>query len=185
MARLAGSGHELDLSVNVSTHQVANRDFPLWVRQTLSHAPFPADRLCLEITETALMRTDDFTTANLRELSSLGIRLVLDDFGTGYSSLSWLKQHRFDALKIDRSFIRELPDDAGDRAIVGGVIDMARALGCTVTAEGVETDDQLAVLEKLGCERVQGFLLLEPVPESRLEELLDAPVLTATGTSGG
>jgi diguanylate cyclase (GGDEF)-like protein len=180
MARLAERGHLLDLGVNVSPHQVANPDFPLWVRQTLSHAPFPAERLCLEITETALMRANDFTTKNLGELNSLGVRLVLDDFGTGYSSLSWLKQHQFDAIKIDRSFIRDLPDDPGDRAIVGGVIDMAGALGCSVTAEGVETAGQLATLEALGCERVQGFLLFEPVTEHELQKLVTAPVLTGT-----
>ena len=183
MARLAEQGHLLDLGVNVSPHQVANPDFPLWVRQTLSHAPFPADRLCLEITETALMRANAFTTNNLEELNSLGVRLVLDDFGTGYSSLSWLKQHRFDAIKIDRSFIRDLADDPGDRAIVGGVIDMARALACSVTAEGVETAGQLTTLEALGCERVQGFLLFEPVAEEELQKLVTAPVLTGTNAS--
>ena len=83
---------------------------------------------------------------SLGELAALGVRLVLDDFGTGYSSLSWLKQHPFGAIKIDHSFIHGLPDDPGDRAIVGGVLEMARALGCTVTAEGVETERQLAIL---------------------------------------
>jgi diguanylate cyclase (GGDEF)-like protein len=179
MARLAELGHPLDLGVNVSTCQVANPDFPVWVRKTLSHAQFPANRLALEITETALMRPDAATTSNLRELNSQGVRLVLDDFGTGYSSLSWLKQHRFDAIKIDRSFIRGLPDDLGDRAIVGGVIDMARALGCSVTAEGVETEGQLSTLEALGCDRVQGFLVLEPVPEDQLQRLLSRPALSA------
>jgi diguanylate cyclase (GGDEF)-like protein len=180
MARLAARGHPLDLGVNVSTRQVANPDFPVWVRKTLSHAPFPATRLALEITETALMRPDAATTKNLRELNSQGVRLVLDDFGTGYSSLSWLKQHRFDAIKIDRSFIHGLPDDPGDRAIVAGVIGMARALGCSVTAEGVETEGQLSTLEALGCDRVQGFLVLEPVPEDELQRLLSRPVLSGS-----
>jgi len=180
MARLAERGHPLDLGVNVASRQIANPDFPVWVRKTLSHAPFPATRLSLEITETALMRPDAATTRNLLELKSQGVRLVLDDFGTGYSSLSWLKQHRFDAIKIDRSFIDGLPDDAGDRAIVAGVIGMARALGCSVTAEGVEKASQLATLEALGCDRVQGFLVLAPVPEDELQRLLSRPVLSGS-----
>jgi diguanylate cyclase (GGDEF)-like protein len=176
MARLAEQGHELDLGVNVSARQVASPDFPLWVRQTLWHAQFPASRLNLEITETALMNPDAATANSLRELDTLGIGLILDDFGTGYSSLSWLKQRRFSAIKIDHSFIRGLPNDRGDRAIVGGVIDMAKALGCTVTAEGVETQGQLDTLETLGCDRVQGFLLMEPVPEAALIRLLNEAV---------
>jgi diguanylate cyclase (GGDEF)-like protein len=172
MARLDAQGHRLELDVNVSARQISNPDFPLWVRKTLSHAQFPADRLCLEITETALMPADALTDQTLCELDALGVRLVLDDFGTGYSSLSWLKQHPFGAIKIDHSFIHGLPEDPGDRAIVGGVLEMARALGCTVTAEGVETESQLAALRTLGCDRVQGFLLNRPVPVDELGDLL-------------
>jgi EAL domain-containing protein (putative c-di-GMP-specific phosphodiesterase class I) len=130
--------------------------------------------LGLEITETALMRPNTLTAQNLVELDSQEIRIVLDDFGTGYSSLSWLKQHPFGAIKIDRSFISGLPEDECDRAIVAGVIGMARALVCTVTAEGVETEGQLAALQALGCERVQGFLLARPMPADELTALLDS-----------
>jgi EAL domain-containing protein (putative c-di-GMP-specific phosphodiesterase class I) len=173
MARLAELGHQLELDVNVSAFQVSETDFPLWVRQTLAHAEFPVDRLGLEITETALMRPDSITRQNLRELDALGARIVLDDFGTGYSSLSWLKQHAFGSIKIDRSFISGLPDDKGDRAIVAGVIGMARALACVVTAEGVETEQQLATLQAFGCERAQGFLLARPLAIDQLTALLD------------
>jgi diguanylate cyclase (GGDEF)-like protein len=172
MAWLDEQGHHLELDVNVSARQISNPDFPLWVRKTLSHAQFPADRLCLEITETARMPADARTEHTLGELDGLGVRLVLDDFGTGYSSLSWLKRHPFGAIKIDHSFIQGLPDDTGDQAIVGGVLAMARALGCTVTAEGVETPGQLDILRALGCERVQGFLLAEPLGVERLGALL-------------
>jgi len=183
IAELAAAGHPLELGVNVSARQVANPDFPLWVRKTLSHAQLPAHRLGLEITETALMRQGALTSNSLRELDSLGVRLVLDDFGTGYSSLSWLKQHQFGAVKIDHSFIRGLPDDRGDRAIVGGVIDMAKALGCTVTAEGVETPGQLDALTALGCDRVQGFLLREPVSLDELRDLVSGRVPWLTPTA--
>jgi diguanylate cyclase (GGDEF)-like protein len=172
MARIAELGHRLELDVNVSAVQVSNPDFPLWVRQTLAHAEFPANMLGLEITETALMRPNTLTAQNLLELDSLEVRIVLDDFGTGYSSLSWLKQHPFGAIKIDRSFIGGLPEDKGDRAIVAGVIGMAKALDCTVTAEGVETEAQLQALGQLGCERVQGFLLARPIPADELTALL-------------
>ena len=173
MAHLAELGHHLELDVNVSAFQVSEIDFPLWVRQTLAHAEFPVDRLGLEITETALMRPDAITRQNLRELEALGARIVLDDFGTGYSSLSWLKQHAFGSIKIDRSFISGLPDDKGDRAIVAGVIGMASALDCVVTAEGVETEQQLATLLAFGCERAQGFLLARPLAIDELTALLD------------
>jgi diguanylate cyclase (GGDEF)-like protein len=172
MARLAELGHQLELDVNVSALQVSSPDFPLWVRQTLAHAEFPANMLRLEITESALTRPNTLTTQNLRELDSLEVRIVLNHFGAGYSSLSWLKQHPFGAIKIDRSFISGLPDDKGDRAIVAGVIGMAKSLGCTVTADGVETEQQLAALKALGCERVEGFLLARPVAADQLAELL-------------
>ncbi|MBV9465497.1 MAG: EAL domain-containing protein [Solirubrobacterales bacterium] len=161
-------GRSLELGVNVSAHQIANPGFALSVQQTLHHAEFPAELLTLEITETALMRPDTVTARTLRELEALGVRIVLDDFGTGFSSLCWLKDHPLDAIKVDQSFVGGLPDDPRDRAIVAAVIDMAKALGCTVTAEGVETEGQLTTLRALDCERVQGFLLARPAPIEQL-----------------
>jgi len=163
---------QLELSVNVSAHQIAHPGFARSVRLTLSHAEFSPEQLTLEITETALIRGDEVIARTLRELESHGIRIVLDDFGTGVSSLSWLKEHPVGALKIDRGFISGLADDVRDRAIVSSLIAMARALGCTVTAEGVETDEQLDALRALDCERVQGFLLGRPVQAAALEGLL-------------
>src|SRR6202008_3891229 len=110
--------------------------------------------------------------ATLRELESDGIRIVLDDFGTGVASLSWLKEHPLDAIKIDRSFVACLAEDGRDQAIVSSLIGLARALGCAVTAEGVETEEQLLALRMLDCERVQGFLFAHPMPADELAALV-------------
>jgi EAL domain-containing protein (putative c-di-GMP-specific phosphodiesterase class I) len=165
----------VELHVNVSGRQVSDPDFALWVRQTLAHAEFPADKLALEITETALMRPDAVATRNLRALDALGARVVLDDFGTGFSSLSWLKHHPFSAIKIDRSFIAGVAERSDDHSIVAAVISMGKALGCTVTAEGVETDEQLAALLHLDCERAQGFLLAKPISATEMIRLVKVP----------
>ncbi|MGZ4679941.1 MAG: putative bifunctional diguanylate cyclase/phosphodiesterase, partial [Ilumatobacteraceae bacterium] len=172
MARLAAMGYPLILNVNVSPRQVSKPEYTLWVRQTLAHAQLPADRLALEITETALIRPDVVTKRNLRELDAAGVHIVLDDFGTGYSSLSWLKQRPFGEIKIDCSFVSGLPHNEGDHAIVVAVIGMARAFGCIVTAEGVETQEQLTTLQTLGCDRAQGFMIARPMPADELTALL-------------
>ncbi|HUZ19462.1 MAG TPA: EAL domain-containing protein [Acidimicrobiales bacterium] len=173
MAGLAKElGCRLELEVNVSSRQLANPGFALSVRQTLAHAEFPADLLSLDITETALARPNAVTARTLRELHSLGVQIVLDGFGTGFSSLAWLKQHPLGAIKVDRSFVNGLSGDGRDRAIVAAVIGMAAAMGCAVTAVGVETEEQLAVLRSLGCERAQGFLLGRPVPADALGALV-------------
>jgi diguanylate cyclase (GGDEF)-like protein len=177
MHRLAAqAGRPIELSVNVSAHQLSNPGFAQSVRQILAHAEFPADQLVLEITETALVRAGTVAAHTLRDLESHGIRIALDDFGTGFSSLGWLKEHPLDAIKIDRSFVSGLAGDARDQAIVASLINLARALECSVTAEGVETEDQLTALRLLDCERVQGFLLARPMPAEQLAALLAEPV---------
>jgi diguanylate cyclase (GGDEF)-like protein len=168
-------GRPLELGVNVSAHQVAKPGFAQSVHQTLRHAQFPESLLTLDITETALLRPDVITVRTLGQLESFGVRTVLDDFGTGYSSLAWLKHHPLDGIKIDGSFVSGLPADLGDVAIVAAVIGIAAALGCTVTAEGVETEEQLEALRALGCERVQGFLLARPMDADQLVALLLRP----------
>jgi diguanylate cyclase (GGDEF)-like protein len=176
----AQAGRPLELSVNVSAGQLANPGFARSVQQTLAHAEFPADQLVLEVTETSLVTSDTVAAHTLRELESQGIRIALDDFGTGNSSLAWLKEHPLDAIKIDRSFVAGLAGDSRDQAIVASLISLARALGCAVTAEGVETEDQLIALRLLDCERVQGFLLAYPLPADELAELLADPPTVAT-----
>jgi diguanylate cyclase (GGDEF)-like protein len=176
IARATAPGHAVELHVNVSRRQASDPDFALWVRQTLAHAEFPADKLAVEITKTSLMQPNAIATRNLRALDALGVRIVLDDFGTGYSSLSWLKRHPFSAINIDRSFITDVAENSHhDHAIVDAVIGMAKALKCTVTAEGVETDEQLAALLDLGCERAQGFLLARPVSATEVAALIRGP----------
>jgi diguanylate cyclase (GGDEF)-like protein len=181
MHRIVGeTGHPVELSVNISAHQLANPGFALSVQQTLAHAEFPAEQLTLEIGETTLVRADRVAARALRELELLGVRIVLDDFGTGRSSFSWLKEHPLDAIKIDRSFIAGLAADPRDQAIVSSLISLARALGCAVTAEGVETEDQLLALRLLDCERAQGFLLADPLSPEELSALLTDPPSLAT-----
>jgi EAL domain-containing protein (putative c-di-GMP-specific phosphodiesterase class I) len=156
----------------VSARQLARPGFANSVRQTLAHARFPAARLTLEITETALISPDADAASTLKELESLGIGIVLDDFGTGYSSLSWLKHHPCSGIKIDRGFVTGIPHDRVSHAIVAGVIGMARATGCTVTAEGIETDTERDALRALDCDRGQGFLLARPMTAEALRKLV-------------
>jgi diguanylate cyclase (GGDEF)-like protein len=174
LSQVASEGHRLILSVNVSARQLSQPDFPLWVRQTLAHAELSADMLSLELTETSLLRPDSVTVANMRALETMGVRVALDDFGTGYSSLAWLRDHPFSSIKIDRSFTAGIQTQASSRAIVSAVIQMARDLGCSVTAEGVETDAQLHILEALGCHQAQGFLIGRPVSIVAMREFLSA-----------
>jgi diguanylate cyclase (GGDEF)-like protein len=166
------TGRSLQLAVNVSAHQLARPGFAKTVHQTLAHTQFPARRLTLEISETALIGPNAATARTMGELESSGAQIVLDNFGIGYSSLSWLKDHPFHGIKLDRSFIAGLPGDVADRAIVAGIVGIGRALDCPVTAKGVETKAQLDAVRSLGCERAQGFLLARPVPADELAVLL-------------
>jgi diguanylate cyclase (GGDEF)-like protein len=166
------TGRTLELGVNVSPHQVVRAGFARAVSQTLVHAEMPANLLTLEITESALLRPEPVMVRTMAELEELGVRIVLDDLGTAGSSLAWLRRHPLHAIKIDRSFVSGLPGDVRDEAVVAGVIGISKALGCTVTAEGVETEEQLEALRALGCERIQGFLLARPLAPDQLTELL-------------
>jgi EAL domain-containing protein (putative c-di-GMP-specific phosphodiesterase class I) len=157
------SGRRLELAVNVSGHQLAKAGFAQAVDQTLTHANFPAELLTLEVTEGALMQGDEVTARTLDELRSLGVRLTVDDFGAGSASLVGFRERPVDGIKIDRRFLNGLPEDAVSFAVVSAISSMGIALGATVTAKGVETEAQLVSLRAMGCERVQGFLLAEPM----------------------
>jgi PAS domain S-box-containing protein len=133
----------------------------------------------LEVTESMLMQSVDTTLETLFKLKDMGVRLAIDDFGTGYSSLSYLKRFPLDTLKIDRSFVKDLPRDAEDAAIAKAIIAMARSLKLAVVAEGVETAEQLAFLQQHGCDLVQGFLFSRPVPADEFAALLAGPRLKA------
>ena len=153
----------ITISVNVSVRQLLSFSFVDVVRETLERHSLPAHLLHLELTE-SVFADRHLVTGPLLRLRDLGVRVSIDDFGTGYSSLSYLRDLPIDCLKIDRSFIQGLGTDRRDNALVGAVVGMANELGLQVVAEGVETVEQLAELERLGCNLAQGFLFGRPEP---------------------
>jgi diguanylate cyclase (GGDEF)-like protein len=150
------------LSVNLSARQVNRPDLVETVVTVLERTSLPPERLCLELTETALAEAADSTAGQLQRLRGLGVQLAIDDFGTGWSSLTYLRKFPVSILKIDRSFVAGLVTDSGDRAIVTAVIRLSQALDLVTIAEGVENDEQLAALQDLGCDQAQGFGLGRP-----------------------
>ena len=154
---------DVTLAVNVSCVQFKTLVLVQTVRQALQESDLPASRLELEITETALLNNSSSNLAILHELHGMGIQIAMDDFGTGYSSLSYLRSFPFDKIKIDQSFIRDLCGHADSRAIVRAVVALGNSLGMTTTAEGVETEDQLALLRLEGCTDAQGYLFSKPM----------------------
>jgi diguanylate cyclase (GGDEF)-like protein/PAS domain S-box-containing protein len=158
--------------VNTSPRQLANGAFPARVADIMSRNGLAPGSLALEITESVLMEEAHAPVTVLASLREYGLRLMLDDFGTGYSSLSYLKRFPLDVLKIDRSFIAGLGRDEEDSAIVAAIVQMARTLGLTVVAEGVERPEQLERLRELDCDRAQGRLIAEPMPAEAVERLM-------------
>jgi diguanylate cyclase (GGDEF)-like protein len=152
------------VAVNVSAVQFRRPSFAAEIAAALETAGLDASQLGIEITETVLMQDLDTTTHTLFRLKDMGVRISIDDFGTGYSSLSYLKRFPIDELKIDRSFVAGLNDDADNLAIVRTIIALGKALKLDVVAEGVETEAQLEFLRAMGCDRAQGFLLGRPAP---------------------
>jgi EAL domain-containing protein (putative c-di-GMP-specific phosphodiesterase class I) len=121
-------------------------------------------RLCLEITETQMMQRPEQVAAVLAELGAVGVQIAIDDFGTGFSSLAYVRDLPAHVLKIDRAFVRDLPDSPRDAAVVAAIVRLARELGMQTVAEGVETPGQLSMLRRLGCDLAQGYLLGRPMP---------------------
>jgi EAL domain-containing protein (putative c-di-GMP-specific phosphodiesterase class I) len=164
----AGGLPDVKLSVNVSTVQFVQDNFPDLLHEVLEKTGFPSDRLELEVTESAVMHDIDIVAARLNALRSMGISMAIDDFGTGYSSLSYLRTLPIDSLKIDRSFIMEIgsnrPGHEKSAALVTALIGLADNLGLSVVAEGVEDAEQLDFLRKGGCRLVQGFFTGRPGP---------------------
>jgi diguanylate cyclase (GGDEF)-like protein/PAS domain S-box-containing protein len=158
--------------VNASPRQLANAAFPARVADAMGRHGLAPGSLALEITESVLMEEAHAPVTVLASLREYGLRLMLDDFGTGYSSLAYLKRFPLDVLKIDRSFIAGLGRDEEDSAIVAAIVQMARTLGLTVVAEGVERPEQLERLRELDCDRVQGRLIAEPMPAADVERLM-------------
>ena len=171
--RWQDAGHRLPMpiAVNIAIPQIY-ADLPEVIEKSLRHHDIAPSALQLEITESLVIRDVEKATAVLRKISERGISIAIDDFGTGYSSLSVLKALPIDILKIDQSFVRDLGKAPDDYAIVEAIVNMARALHLHVIAEGVETEEQLAILRGLGCDEHQGYYYSKPLPVGALAERL-------------
>ncbi|MGZ4185529.1 MAG: putative bifunctional diguanylate cyclase/phosphodiesterase [Solirubrobacteraceae bacterium] len=161
----------LTLRVNVSARQLAEEGLPQTVADVITESGIEPGRLCLEVTESVLIEDPELTIRKLSELKDLGVQIAVDDFGTGYSSLEYLRRLPVDCVKIDRSFVRGLPDSSEDAAIVSAVIELGHTLKLSVTAEGVETKEQLGNLQAAGCDTAQGFLFYRPEPPETVDKL--------------
>jgi diguanylate cyclase (GGDEF)-like protein len=162
----------LIIAVNLSGRQFLDENLLLDVKAILAETRMSPALLELEITESTLMQNVDTTMRILKELRDMGVRLAVDDFGTGYSSLSNLKRFPIDTIKVDRSFIRDLPNDAESRGITEAIIAMGRALSMTVIAEGVETSEQADYLREHACDEFQGFYFSKGIPAGDFAELM-------------
>jgi diguanylate cyclase (GGDEF)-like protein/PAS domain S-box-containing protein len=169
------------VAVNLSARQVAEPGLVAMVADVLRHTGVAPERLCLEITETAVMQDADAAIVVLESLKALGVRLALDDFGTGHASLGYLSRFPVDALKIDRSFVARLGSDRSATAIVASIMALAEGLGLEVVAEGVEEPEQLEFLRAAGCRLAQGYLLCRPIPPGDLATLLATDAATLSG----
>ena len=166
-------GWDVPVSVNLSAHQLRNADLVNLVKQILMSKAVDRKLINLELTETALL--EDLTIARpiLNDLNALGVGIHIDDFGTGYSSLSYLAELPVKTLKIDRSFIAKLADSESNTRVVQAIIALGKAMDLDIVAEGVETDQQYALVRKLGCDLVQGFFIAKPMPADRFRRWCD------------
>lgn len=167
----------VSMAVNLSPRQFADEHLLHDVDEALAASGMSPVLLQLEVTESMMMRNVGRALKVLDAIQSRGIRLAIDDFGTGYSSMSLMKHFPIDTIKIDRSFVRDLPQDSEDQAIAQAIISMGKALGMTVVAEGVENAEQEAFLRTHGCDEMQGFLISKPVPAKQMAELLRPALL--------
>jgi diguanylate cyclase (GGDEF)-like protein len=171
------AGMPLRIAVNLSTRQFRVHGLPSRITGIAKRCGLPPDLLEVEITESLMMHDPASAMQTLDAISSSGIKIALDDFGTGYSSLSYLKQFPIDYIKVDRSFVSDIPHDAGGVAIVRTIIAMAQSLGLAIVAEGVETAEQYAFLCREGCSEVQGYYFSRPVSPGEIVAMLDKRVL--------
>ena len=180
LCRLQAAGATgLIMSVNVSARQFKNPRLVDEVAEMIELAGCAPHQVELELTESAVMEQPEMAEATMRRLKMLGVRLAMDDFGTGYSSLASLKRFPVDCVKIDRSFVNDIPGDAGDSALTRAIIAMGHSLGLHVVAEGVERRDQLDFLRHEGCDEYQGYWFAKPMPEAALTALLAETALAA------
>ena len=171
-ARWRHEGHALRVAVNLSPMQFKDPELVKMVLDILGQTGLPPELLELEITEGAVMEDSGATLATLEALSLQRVQIALDDFGTGYSSMSYLKRMPLKNLKVDQSFVKGLPHDRDNRAIVRAILSMARNLGFSVTAEGVETLEQADALKQMACDTLQGYYFSRPVPAEEIPALL-------------
>ena len=162
------------VSVNVSPRQLTDEDFLATINTLLLERSFPARLLRLELTESAVIERPERTAALIGELRRLGVQVIIDNFGTGYASLSYLKNLPVDGLKIDQTFVRDLPNDRGNAAIVQAITTLAGKLGLQAMVEGVETAAELRALRSYECDQMQGSLICEPLPFAQLGDFMDS-----------
>ena len=174
---------EIKLSVNISAAQLRNAEFPIKLGQILEETGFPAERLELEITETCLVMDPIIAERSLEMIRGFGVNVSLDDFGTGYASIGFLRQFRFEKLKLDRSLVVQAGDDDGSRAMMLSSITLARALKMGVTAEGVETEAQAELVRTAGCDQIQGWLYYKAMPADQIYGLLEEQSAEDTGAA--
>lgn len=163
-------GKPIRLSVNLSAYQFRNHNLVDTIKQALKDTSFNPSQLELEITETTAMENIDFTVKTLKNLYDMGVNISIDDFGTGYSSLNYLRYFPIHILKIDKSFICDIENDQNTKVIVKSIIDVAHSLNLKVTAEGVETAEQLSMLKQMNCDEMQGFLISKPLPLPEIQK---------------
>ncbi|HLL39024.1 MAG TPA: EAL domain-containing protein, partial [Rubrobacteraceae bacterium] len=162
----------LIMSVNLSARQLARPDLAETVEGALRSTGLEARSLSLDVTETVYVKALEGNTGALSRLREMGVGISIDDFGTGYSSLAYLKRLPADVLKIDKLFVKGLGSDIEDTAIVGMIIELAHTLGMEVVAEGVETEEQAALLAEMGCDLAQGFYFSRPLPPEEVPGFL-------------
>jgi diguanylate cyclase (GGDEF)-like protein/PAS domain S-box-containing protein len=172
-------GRALTMAVNVSARQFGQADLPALVTGVLTDTGLRPDRLCLEMTESAIMNDTEETLALLTRLKGIGVRLAIDDFGTGYSSLSYLRRFPVDTLKIDRSFVERLGEESDDATLARTIVQLGQSLGMSTVAEGIEHYRQFLALRRMGCERAQGYYFSRPLPADEAGRLLDAELSRA------
>jgi diguanylate cyclase (GGDEF)-like protein len=160
------------LALNLAMKQLNQKDFILMLKKMLKETKCKPEWIELEVTESQIMTNPDEAIKILKQINEMGIKLAVDDFGTGYSSLSYLKRLPIDKLKIDQSFIRDLPEDEEDAAITKAVIALSKSLNLRVIAEGVETQEQKEFLVQNGCKHIQGYFYAKPMPASEMEMIL-------------
>jgi EAL domain-containing protein (putative c-di-GMP-specific phosphodiesterase class I) len=172
------------VAVNVSPEQLYNPSFVSVVAQALAQSGLPAERLELEVTESVFMREGTVAIEVLESILDLGIRLSLDDFGTGYSSLGYLARTRFSSIKIDRSFVQDASQGVKEAiAIIRAVVALAESLGMATTAEGVETEEEHHMVQRLGCTKVQGYYFGRPLPAHEARTLTMRPMGDASAAA--